>query len=216
MDHDRTRWTDVWRVALALTGDEARAGAVLAGVVARARSLDPLGETRLWRAVVAAAGDPDAPGGWAPPGDDAVRAWRALGALPRPLRAAWALREVGGVPDGNVGVIVADPSGASALERADATLRDALGDRTGPATAALREAIVSASGSASLADAEAAAAAARARRRRLTALQLAALLACFGMMIYVLIDLLGWDEARDAERREAERLSNPIPDEPTP
>lgn len=58
----------------------------------------------------------------------------------------------------------------------------------------------------------------RARRRRRTrsVLMLTALFVCFGLLLYVLFDLLSWDEERDAEREIVERFSNPKPEKVDP
>lgn len=54
-------------------------------------------------------------------------------------------------------------------------------------------------------------AAGRAHRRWIVAAQLAALFVCFGLLIFVLVDLLRWDEREAALREESLRFSNPMP-----
>jgi hypothetical protein len=206
------------RLALLLTDDAERAGAALASVLRAHRNLARVGETMLERAVVQACrAEGKGAGGIAPTPTDASA--RALLDAARTQTGqpweAWILTELEDQPD----VLVARAMDSSKHAIAEVHL--------GPAIAAIRAAVAPADYEASvralrasLADlridsvlAVGRAARDRAiRRSRLVGIgQLALLAVCFGLMVYVLFDLLQASKEERANTARTDAFSNPIP-----
>lgn len=225
MTRDEALQRRVYRLALLLTDRAAHAEAILTHVVEAHRDLRAVGESqleqhavfdaRVWRA--AASSDPPAEGSVSAmldPDSDAAELWRTVVAMPGQPREAWILRDLEGV--GPVPAARAMDCSRNAindvhLPAARSIIDDALGSRAADARQALAHALEAVRADAAIDAAARRRRAAATRRRALTAVGFAALLVCFGLMLYVLVDLLGWDE-RQAERRiNEDTFSNPIP-----
>ena len=206
------------RLALLLTDDVQRGSDALAVVFRAHRDLARVGETMVERAIVQACrAQGRGSGGVAPPpGDDPGAAlWKAAHTLEGQPWEAWILREL----EGETELLVARAMDCSKTAIATVHL--------GPAVESVRAAIAPHDYDAALASLRAALdqidiapvlAAGRAARdrairrsRMVGALQLVALGICFGLMTYVLLDLMQASaRERDQHLRE-DAFSNPIP-----
>ena len=211
---------EVWTTAALLIGDADAAWLPLAEALEQTPDILKAGESRLRLGVVRAAREiraerAGAPGGLAdrlgPPGP-ARDLWLASLELPDDQREAWVLVDALGLtPDEASHATGADAP--AALVAARAALADAAGPSWRDAVAPLREALSRLDPGEGLRRAESARAGALRRSRLVSALTLAVLFVCFGLMIFVLVDLLGWSDRRDAFDAERARLSNPIVEE---
>ena len=210
----------VWRIALLLTDDAPGADSILEGVVRVQPDLAKVGDTRLDRMVVLAAR------GWRGSGpglgellelDEATgELWRAVGDLGEQAREAWVFRELEGME--SIRAARAMDCSRTAMEQvhleaARRVLDARLGEGVGPTTERLAGALAALDESPAMRSALECAAGARRdamrRRRRVSVLLLVILLVCFGLMIFVLLSLLGWDEKNEMNKMRSDEYSNP-------
>ena len=209
------------RLAILLTDDRELAAAALADVVRTHTDLERVGETMVERSIVQACRARGRARGGASPVDaaargDGLRLWQAARALDSQEWEAWVLREVEGEDEIRVARAMDSSKNAIAevhLGPAVKRLRAGFDTPEGydAALAALRTSLDAIDPMPVLERAREARDAAVRRRRVITAIQLALLIACFAALIYVLIDLLGWDEREAARESTADPFSNPIP-----
>jgi len=209
------------RVAILLTDDRDLASAAMGDVLRAHPDLSRVGETMMERSIVQACRARGRGTGHASPLEDSFPPegrdlWKAARALGPQEWEAWVLREVEGADE--IRVARAMDSSKTALSEvhlgpAVARLRAGFADPSGydGALASLRASLDSLDPTPILSASRIARDRAIARRRFITALQLLILFACFAAMIYVLIDLLGWDEREAARESTADPYSNPIP-----
>lgn len=214
-----------YRVALLLTDSDAWARRVLERVARAEARPERTSDARFDRAVIQAC---------RPIHEDAARArgdglapmfaldgapaalWSAVHDLEPQAREAWVLRELEQMDE--VRAARAMDCSRNALERihlaaARTVLRDRVGAPYDEALASLRTALDGLDASPALAEIEGVLRAHARRSRIVTLVSWALLLAFFGALLFVLFDLLSWDEREAALRTGAEEaLSNPIPE----
>ncbi len=209
------------RLAILLTDDRDLAAAAMGDVLRAHPDLERVGETMVERSIVQACRAHGRRTGQATPVGaalpaDAQALWKAARALTPQEWEAWILREV--EDEDEIRVARAMDSSKNALAEvhlapAIARLRAGFANPAlyDAALASLRTHLDTVDPAPVLDRAHDARASAVRRRRIITAIQLALLLLCFAAMIYVLIDLLGWDEREAAKESTEDPYSNPIP-----
>lgn len=214
------------RLAMLLTDDRERASAAMADMLRAHTDLARVGETMVERSIVQAcraqgrAGDARSPVGTLMAGD-AADLWNAARRLDSQEWEAWVLREVEGEDEIRVARAMDSSKHAIAevhLGPAVRRLRAGFPKAGGydAALAALRASLDGIDPGPVLEAGRAARDRAVMRRRVITAVQLTLLLACFAALIFVLIDLLGWDEREARKKDTTDPFSNPIPSEVAP
>ncbi len=195
----------IWCLAMALTGSEPASERILTRMLARFPDLEAIGESRLDQVVVIEARD------------DQRQDTTPLGRLDLRVRETWVLIRVFGVDE-----IAACRSLGLArgpieefLRQGDQRTAHALGvDRVEQAAEAMRAAFLSLDPGAALERARQARAKARTRRRLVTLAQIVIGLVIAGLLGFVLIDMLGWDERQAELKRRADELAIPMPTAP--
>ena len=207
------------RLALLLTDDAARSGAALSAVFRAHPDLSRVGETMLERTVVQACRSQGrGSGGIAPPGmdDRAAALLAAARSLEHQPWEAWVLREVEGQDE----ILTARAMDCSKTAIEQVHLAPAVAQvRARIAPASYEDALVALRASLERVDIgpvlamghEARERALR-RSRMVSALQLLVLAACFGLMTFVLFDLLRAAEEERMGPGIEERYSNPMPE----
>jgi hypothetical protein len=213
------------RLAILLTDDRELASAAMADVLRAHTNLERVGETMVERSIVQACRARGRGAGGASPvvpvvTGEGAQLWASARALDSQEWEAWVLREVEGENEIRVARAMDSSKNAIAevhLAPAVKRLRAGFASPTGydTALAALRTSLDAIDPAPVLERAREARTAAIRRRRMITAIQLALLAACFAAMIFVLIDLLGWDEREAARESTADPFSNPIPAQDT-
>lgn len=217
----------VWRVGLLLTDDSASAEAILAEVVGVQPALEKVGETRLDRMVVQASREEGlAPERGASLGevvgldDEAAAVWGAVRDLNPQSREAWVFRELEGLdPIRAAGAMDCSRTAIEEVHLAGAcrVLEARLGEGLGAGVESLRAALGRLEESGAMRGALERAAENReravGRRRLVSGIRLAVLLGCFAIMVWVLMDLLGWEQRKELDRLQNDGYSNTLPSE---
>lgn len=211
----------VWRVGLLLTDDASAADEILVRVVGVQPELQKMGDSRLDRMVVQASRGAYEGGGRSLPDvvelDEPTRMlWSAVRDLGTQAREAWVFRELEGME--SVRAAQAMDCSRHALEEVHlATARKTLEARLGEeqvaeATRRLAASLEGLDATEALERAAARRLQVYRRRRRNSAVLFVILLICFGLMIYVLIDLLGWQRNEaDKAKLQSDTYSNLAP-----
>ena len=211
----------VWRVALLLTDDVHAAEEILVRVVGVQPELQKIGDTRLDRMVVQASREmtPDAdrvPLDQAVEIDEPTRTlWHAVRDLGPQAREAWVFRQLEGMDP--IRTAQALDCSRNALEEVHlAGARRVLEARLGEseaveATRRLAAALEGLDASEALARAAARRSEVMRRRRWVSATLLVVLLICFGLMVFVLVDLLDWQRETEMGKMRTDMYSNPAP-----
>ncbi|GAB4515710.1 MAG: hypothetical protein Tsb0013_20270 [Phycisphaerales bacterium] len=210
-----------YRVALLLTGARGEALRILEGIARSIPSPETASDARFDRAVIQASrptyegtarrdtGELAQQLGFSEP---AAGLWSRAHALPAQEREAWILREVEGMD--SVRAARAMDCSRNALEDIHlpgamrALQREGYADALGEIVRALDT--LDTDGA--LAHIQGVLRAHARRSRLVTLVSVVILLVCFGAMLFVLFDLLAWDEREDRVRSgAAQTFSNPIP-----
>ena len=220
----------IWRLAALLTDDVTKADDVLAQVLRTRPDIERVQDSRIDRMTVQAArrthesnpGDGHGPDGVcarATITGPVAELWSLSRTELAPQgREAWLFRDVEQMSD--IPAARAMDCSRTALEEVHRTPAERLlREKTDSsieggydaALASLRAGLDALDPSEGIARVAHVRAAALRRRRIWTAVAFAGLLAFFGVMIFVLIDLLGWNERNEALKRTFERYSNPAP-----
>jgi hypothetical protein len=206
MDRSEAYQRRVWRLALLLTDSGAQADATLTHVLRTQSDILRIGESRLERMVVLASRQPAEAGGerslnsLVELDESAVRLWRAVRQLEQQPREAWIFRDLEGAE--LIPAARAMDCSRTALEQvhrkaALESLQATLGDAYDEALASLRSSLDAIDPTEALELAASVVRQARARRRVVTLVVVVVLLACFGVMLFVMQDLLGWEDRHD-------------------
>lgn len=148
--------------------------------------------------------------------EDALQLWRLAHQLePQPLEA-WTLREVEGLDE--VRAARAMDCSRNAMERihllgAMRFLQDSMGDRYAPARDEIIRSLDTLDPSHAIAHIQSVLQAHAKRSRIVTIASIIALLIFFGLLLFVLFDLMGWQDREEKLRGSADAYSNPIPAE---
>ncbi len=217
-----------YRIALLLTDSEDAALRILERVARAIPQPETTSDARFDRAVIQASRpvyeslkSPEnlALAGRFDLSEDAQRLWREAHALEPQVLEAWVLRDVEGLDE--VRAARAMDCSRNALEKihlvsARRTLTESLGEAYSPALQRLTGVLDTLDTAHALAHIEGVLRAHKARSRRNALIGVVLLLIAFGLMTYVLFDLLAWNDREDRVRDAASSaFSNPIPQMPT-
>ena len=210
----------VWRIALLLTDDDRAAGEILEHVIGVQPDLAKVGETRLGRMIVQASRERSGAGGRALAefvelDEGALALWEEVRGLGEQAREAWVFRELEGMGAVETARVM-DCSRTAVEEVHLAGAVRALAQRFGEeglagSTVRLADALDRLDATGALERASATRGRVVMRRRWVSAAMLGVLLTCFGLMVYVLIDLLGWDERTEMGKMRSDEYSNTVP-----
>ncbi|MEO1128681.1 MAG: hypothetical protein AAFX05_03120 [Planctomycetota bacterium] len=206
MDRSEAYQRRVWRLALLLTDSGAHADATLAQVLRTQSDILRVGESRLERMVVLASRQTTASGGERPLNslleldESAGRLWNAVRQLEQQPREAWLFRDLEGAD--LIPAARAMDCSRTALEQvhrkaALESLQATLGDHYDDALVSLRSTLEAIDPTEALELATTVVRQARARRRLVTVVVIVLLLVCFGVLLFVMQDLLGWEDRHD-------------------
>lgn len=209
-DADRVNLRAAWRAGTLLGGSRAAGRRAVEAIVVSGSQPKRVSAAQVLRAAAEAASEPACSEGDSAEGSELFAGMAGLVELPTSQRAAWLVVRQLSVP-----VLVVGKAFAMETPEIEAAL--AAGDRRVDAERGAAWARALAGMDAAMeADIEAGIASAEPglrRRRLVAAIQLGALLICFGLLVYVMIDLLRWDDREAAMRAEMLRYSNPMPAE---
>lgn len=203
-DADRMILRRAWQAGTLIAGDPATGCAVVAELLAQGTAPKRINESLVYRTAIAITEDA---------ASDANEQ-RTLVQGDAPLyaalvreRAAWLIVRVFGEPMATAcrATGLETPEAEAALGSLEASVPEGLADR-------LRAWMDAANSDAELDAGWRDAAPRRRRRKLLTAGLLLVLFTCFGLMLFVMFDLLAWDDREAELQQEVMRYSNPMPE----
>lgn len=200
---DRKILRSAWSAGALIAGDASAGRAVVVEVLASGTAPKRVNESQAYRAAIVIARELAGAGSSA----SLVAGDGSLYAAGVRERAAWLIARVFDEPIATIcrATGLETPDAEAALASLDAAVPEGLASK-------LRAWMDAADIDAELDEAWRAAAPRRRQRKWLTVSLVMVLFVCFGLMLFVMLDLLSWDEREDELQQEAMRFSNPMPE----